>query len=133
MSTYPKVKSYKDLIVWQKSMQLCFDIYAVTNVYPRTEMFGLTSQMRRASVSVASNIAEGCGRSKKMAEYHQFLRYAYASAVELETQLIISHHLNYIKTEKFTFLESNLTEILKILNKILSYQAGNRPPHYLTT
>jgi four helix bundle protein len=86
--------SFKDLIVWQSSIQLALAIYRLTGSFPRTEQFGLTNQLRRASVSVASNIAEGYGRSTK-GEYVLFLGHARGSNFEIQTQLIIAAELGF--------------------------------------
>jgi len=80
-----KTRSFKDLIVWQKSYKLVLEIYKMTKGFPKTEIYGLSQQMRKASVSIPSNIAEGYGRKHK-AEYKQFLSIAYGSLLELETQ-----------------------------------------------
>lgn len=85
--------TYKDLIVWQKSIDLVYEVYALTRKFPKDELYGLTSQMRRAAVSIPSNITEGY-RRQAIGEYHQFLYIANASASELETQLIISKNLS---------------------------------------
>mgnify|MGYP001560240114 FL=1 len=90
-----RLKSFKDLIVWQKAYQLTLEIYKTTARFPKEEQYGLSSQMRRASVSVVSNIAEGYAR-KNRGEYIQFLSIAYASLSELETQLLLSKDLGYI-------------------------------------
>ena len=87
------LKSYKELIVWQKSILLVKEIYLLTNSFPKSEIFGLSSQMQRAVISIPSNIAEGYSR-KNIKEYLQFLRIAYGSATELETQIIISKELD---------------------------------------
>ena len=86
--------SFKDLVVWQRAVQMCLAIYKVTSTFPASEQFGLTNQLRRASVSVASNIAEGYGRSTK-GEYVLFLGHARGSNCELQTQLIISENLGF--------------------------------------
>ncbi len=86
--------SFKDLVVWQRAVQLSMEIYHLTTSFPKSEQFGLTNQMRRASVSIASNIAEGNGRSTK-GEYRQFLGNAKGSNCELQTQLIISRGLKF--------------------------------------
>jgi len=99
-----KTKSFKDLIVWQKAYRLVLEVYKITKAFPRSEIYGLTQQMRRAAISMPSNIAEGYGRKHK-AEYQQFLSIAYASLLELETQYWLSLDLNYI----------NKNELLKIL------------------
>jgi four helix bundle protein len=89
------LQNYKELKVWQKSYQLCLAIYRITARFPKDEKFGLTSQMRRASVSVPSNIAEGYGR-KTTADYVKSLYIAYGSNCELETQMMLSGDLDYI-------------------------------------
>jgi four helix bundle protein len=86
--------SFKDLVVWQRAVQLTVQVYKLTASFPASEQFGLTNQLRRASVSVASNIAEGYGRTTK-GEYLQFLGHARGSKCEVETQLIISAALGF--------------------------------------
>jgi four helix bundle protein len=86
--------SFKDLVVWQRAVQLCTEVYRLTAAFPQSEQFGLMNQMRRASVSIASNIAEGYGRSTK-GEYLQFLGHARGSNCELQTQLVISEALDF--------------------------------------
>jgi four helix bundle protein len=85
-------KSYRDLLVWQRSIELTLALYKLTHSFPREEMFGLTSQLRRASVSIASNIAEGYGRGSK-GEYRNFLGMARGSALEVQNQLVIAREL----------------------------------------
>jgi four helix bundle protein len=85
-------QSFKDLVVWQRAIELALSIYALTSKFPDAERFGLTSQMRRAAVSVGSNIAEGYGRSSK-GEYAQFLGHSRGSCSEIETQLVIAKAL----------------------------------------
>ena len=87
-------QSFKDLVVWQKAVELTVDTYKLTSRFPESERFGLTNQMRRASVSIASNIAEGYGRATK-GEYVQFLGHARGSCSELETQIVIAKKLGY--------------------------------------
>lgn len=114
------MKGYKELIVWQKSMNLVFLVYELTSKFPRNEVFGLTSQMKRASISIPSNLAEG-SRRKYGKEQNFFFRIAYGSATELETQLEISKMLkltNQISYEKTDLL---LTEILKMLSRMVKY------------
>ncbi len=118
------VKSYKDLIVWQKSIDLCTEVYRVTNKYPKEERFGLVDQTRRAMVSIPSNIAEGNGRSKETHEYKHFLRIAYSSAQEVETQLIIARNLKFIDKKDFEEISAKLVEILKMLNYFI-YKTNN--------
>ena len=89
-------KSFKDLIVWQKSYKLVLEIYKITKIFPKDEVYGLSQQMRRSAVSIPSNISEGYGRQYQK-EYRQFLSMAYGSLCELETQYLLSIDLNYIK------------------------------------
>ena len=86
---------YRALIVWQKATNMVTEIYRATQTFPREEMFGLTSQLRRSSVSVASNIAEGQGRLSK-GEFRQFLGHARGSLIEMETQILIAGNLGYL-------------------------------------
>ncbi len=112
------MKSHKDLTVWQKSMDLVELVYKITGKLPKSETFGLSSQMQRAAIAIPSNIAEGAKRGHKL-EYIQFLRVANGSAAELETQLILTEKLYpEIKTEiqKATLL---LEEILKMLYSLI--------------
>lgn len=106
------LQSFKDLIVWQKAIQLVKRVYILTEELPKSEVFGLSSQMRRAAVSIPSNIAEGYKR-KNTKEYVQFLSIADASAAELETQIIIMKEV--YKTNRATDAESTLVEIQKML------------------
>ncbi|MFA6494860.1 MAG: four helix bundle protein [Candidatus Paceibacterota bacterium] len=106
------LKSFKDLLVWQKSIALSKEIYRITEHFPKSEIYGLSSQMRRASVSIPSNIAEGYKR-KNTAEYLQFLSIANGSAAELETQITIARDL--YKNEAFGDAEGKLEEIQKML------------------
>ncbi len=87
-------EGYRDLIVWQRAVQMTVEVYHLTDTFPRQEMYGLSSQMRRAAVSVASNIAEGWGRQSD-GEYKQFLGIARGSNMELQTQLIIAGKLGF--------------------------------------
>lgn len=116
---HKNMNTYKELIVWQKSVDLCTRIYKITKRFPKSETYGLTSQIRRSSVGVPSNIAEGFRRGHK-AEYVQFLRIAYGSGAELETQLIIALNIEYMSQKDFSTLNSQLEEIMKMLNKLIS-------------
>jgi four helix bundle protein len=100
-------------------MQLCEDNYRVTNEFPKSELYGLTSQIRRCCISIPSNIAVGHFRGHKN-EYVQFLRIAYGSSAELETQLLIALRIGYLNKKDFDKLQSLLEEIMKMLNKLLS-------------
>ena len=111
--------SYKDLTVWQKSIELCIGIYEVTENFPKSELYGLTSQMKRCSVAIPSNIAEGQRRGHKP-EFIQFLRIAYGSGAELETQVEIAKLLSFSKNLDYGKLDSLLEEVMKMLNKMIS-------------
>lgn len=113
------LKSYKELIVWQKSVQLVKEIFLLTENFPRSEIYGIISQMIRAAVAMPSNIAEGYGRYSSK-EYRQFFSIAYGSALELETQLIISKELSLAKDDHSLSSQQLLEEILKMLNSMLS-------------
>jgi four helix bundle protein len=106
--------NFKELKVWQKAIDLAEKIYKVSANFPADERFGLTSQIRRASVSVASNIAEGSGRGTKK-QFAYFLAIALASAYEVETQLIIAQKLKCINDNDFEEISSLLTEVQKML------------------
>lgn len=87
------MKNFKELLIWQRSHQLVLEIYIITKSFPKDELFGLTSQMRRSSASIPTNIAEGCGRNSD-AEMNRFLIIAQGSAAELEYQIILSIYFN---------------------------------------
>ena len=108
------VNSYKELIVWQKSIALVSKIYSLTKQFPSDEKFGLTSQLNRASVSIPANIAEGWGRESRK-NYIQFLRISRGSLFELETLLIISQNEKFITLEAFKDISLNTDEIARML------------------
>ena len=110
-----KTKSYKDLIVWQRAVELVMAIYSLTKKFPKEEQYGLISQIRRAAVSIVSNIAEGYARQHKL-EYIQFLSMAFGSCAELETQLIIAQRLGYGVSSDYSRVLSLLEEVSKMLN-----------------
>ena len=101
------MKTHKDLEVWKNSIKLVTTIYTVTKSYPKEELFGLTSQMRRSAVSIPSNIAEGAARISTK-EFIQFLHIARGSLAELETQNIVSLNLNYLTEETFILIENEI-------------------------
>lgn len=111
-----QLQSYKELIVWQKSIQLVKIIYVITKQFPKSEIYSLASQMQRAAISIPSNIAEGWARNHKL-EFARFLSIAYASAAELETQLIIAKdqysNIHYAKADGL------LSEIQKMLFSLI--------------
>ena len=114
-----EIHSYKNLIVWQRAIDLVIAIYELTEKFPKEEVYGLTSQMRRAAVSIPSNIAEGRYRGTRK-DFIQFLRIAYSSGAELETQITIAKKLSRTATLDYTTTESLLLETMKMLNKMLS-------------
>jgi len=113
------------LIVWQKAVELVTDIYRATSSFPASELYGLVSQLRRSAVSIPSNVAEGQGRATK-GEFLQFLGHARGSLCELETQIIIAGKLGYISTETEGRLSSEITEVARILNGLLT-SLGAKP------
>ena len=108
------IKSYKELIVWQKAMEMVENIYALTQSLPKDELFALTNQIRRAAISVPSNIAEGYGRQSKK-EYQQFLSIANGSVCEIETQLLLCVRLGYLTEENTRETFQLLSEIGKMI------------------
>jgi four helix bundle protein len=112
-----KVLSYKDLIVWQKSISLIKLIYALTSKFPTNETYILSAQLKKAGISISSNIAEGFGR-RSSKEKQQFYLIAYGSALEIETQLYIANELKFVSQKGFTEAEAALLEIIKMLNKL---------------
>jgi four helix bundle protein len=111
--------SFKDLVVWQRAIEMSLAIYKLTPSFPPSERFGLTSQLRRASVSVASNIAEGYGKSSK-GEYLSFLGHARGSNGEVQTQLIISRGLGFGPQESLSQAESLSNEVGRMLVVMMS-------------
>jgi four helix bundle protein len=112
------LNSYKDLHVWKKSLELVKEIYSLTEKFPKEEIFGLTSQMRRSAVSVPSNIAEGRSRGTRK-DFIQFLRIALGSATELQTQLEITKILPKTSSISVESSEKNLVEIIKMLHGMI--------------
>ena len=105
-----KIKNFQDLRIWQKGIEVVKDVYILTKKFPREELYGLTSQIRRSAVSIPSNIAEGFRRYHNK-EYKQFLYIALGSCAELETQIIIANELDY-------FNETNKTELIEKIKYI---------------
>jgi four helix bundle protein len=113
------METHKDLRVWQQSIEMVTSIYLMTQSFPKEEMFGLVSQLRRASVSVPSNIAEGYARGTDKEKVH-FLRISSGSLSEVETQLMLSLNLGYIDQEKYNELSETVTSVWKQLNSLIS-------------
>ncbi|NMG23032.1 four helix bundle protein [Brasilonema bromeliae] len=106
--------SYRNQFIWQRAVQLAINCYKFTRLFPKSELYGLTSQIRRSSVSVASNIAEGYGRRSKQ-EYIQFLHIALGSLRELDTQLIIAKEVDLAEIDLFTPIMNEVEEMQSIL------------------
>jgi four helix bundle protein len=111
-------RSYRDLFAWQKARALAGKAYHLTDAFPRTEMYGLTSQIRRAAVSVASNIAEGQGRLTT-GEFTHFLGQARGSLLELDTQLAIALDLEYLTADAYDAIDEEIYALLGILNRLI--------------
>lgn len=107
------MKTHKDLDVWKKSIEFVTEIYKVSKDFPKEEIYGITSQIRRAAVSIPSNISEGAARSSDK-EFAHFISIALGSVAETETQLIIVRNLGYLSEDDFKYLENTLTNIRKM-------------------
>lgn len=116
--------TYKDLIVWQKSIELVTEVYKLTDKFPKEEVYGLTSQIRRAAVSIPSNIAEGKLRSSNK-EVKQFLRIAFSSGGELETQIEIAKRLPRTEHLEYLSVDQLLLEVMKMLNKMIGSMSSS--------
>lgn len=117
--------SFKDLVVWQRSHQLTLEIYEVTQCFPKEEIFGLTSQIRRAVSSIPTNIAEGCGR-RTNAELANFLNIASGSASEVEYEILLAKEVGYISTKQF---ETWTLEIGEIRSMLAAYMKKLKSEH----
>jgi four helix bundle protein len=113
-----KIKNFKDLKIWQKGVGLAKEVYLITDDFPSKETYGIVSQMRRAAVSVSSNIAEGFMR-KHNKEYKQFLYIALGSLAELETQIILSEKLNFLENNKSNSIKTNIDELNKMITGLI--------------
>lgn len=112
------MRNFRNLKVWEKSHSLTLDVYEFTSAYPKEELYGLTSQMRRSSSSIPSNIAEGCGRNSQP-QFAQFLNIAFGSASELEYQLILSKDLEFIDEKTSNILLDRVTEVKRMLTSLI--------------
>lgn len=113
------IRKYQNLKVWEKATQLVLEIYALANAFPKDELYGLTSQLRRAAVSIPSNIAEGSER-KSDKDFIRFLRMASASLAEIETQLYIALKLNYLDDSAYNELLKASAEIGKMIHGLMA-------------
>ena len=112
------MKDFRDLQVWQKAHSTTLATYRVTAKFPKEELYGLTSQMRRCSASIPANIAEGCGR-RGNGEFHRFLQIAMGSSSELEYHLLLSHDLHFLDAGTFRVLTSQVQEVKKMLASLI--------------
>ncbi|MES1157377.1 MAG: four helix bundle protein [Alphaproteobacteria bacterium] len=112
------ISSYRDLLVWKQAIDLAVDLYAATRAWPKDELYGLTSQVRRSATSVAANIAEGYGRENK-GSYVQFLKVAQGSLKELETHLIIAERIGIVQTDAANRLLGQCESIGKLLRALM--------------
>jgi four helix bundle protein len=113
-----EIKTFRDLFVWQKSMNLVTQIYNITKEFPDEEKYGLVSQLRRCAISIPSNIAEGYGRNQTN-DYIRFLQISISSLYELQTQLEISFNLEYLEQEPFDKLKESTREIERMLSSLI--------------
>ena len=120
------VKSFHDLVAWQQAMELVTEIYKVSQKFPKEEMFGLTSQIRRAAVSIPSNIAEGRGKSSA-GEFQQFLYHARGSLAEVETQLMIAINLGYLTKQEVTHIMELIARVGRLLHGLLAAVKKTKP------
>ena len=113
-----KIRNYRDLIVWQKSMALVTEVYSITRLFPKEELYGLISQIRRSAVSIPSNIAEGYGRYSTN-DYIRFLQIAIGSLYEFQTQLEIGLNLGYLSKDIFEKVYEQSREIERMLSSLI--------------
>ena len=113
-----KIRNYKDLNIWKRSIELVKNIYEVSNSFPKEELYVLTSQLRRTAISIPSNIAEGFSRFHNK-EYRQFLYIALGSCAELETQIIIANYLKYLNDDRFNDIINESEVICKMISNLI--------------
>ena len=118
------MEDFKNLLVWGKAHQLTLCVYQRTRTFPKEEMFGLTSQVRRASASIGANIAEGCGR-RSDAEFRRFLQIARGSASELECHLLLARDLRFLEADQFGDLEAKVLEVQRMLASLVQRLHGS--------
>lgn len=113
-----KIKSFTDLVAWQEAHKLVILVYKATENFPKSEMFGLTSQIRRCAVSISSNIAEGFSRHSNLEKIH-FYSISKGSTTELQNQLLIARDIEYLSQEKFAYLADKTIIVLKLTNGLI--------------
>lgn len=122
------VRNFRDLTVWQKGAQLTLDVYEQTSSFPDHERFGLTSQLRRAAVSIPSNVAEGHVQSSD-AVLARHLETALGSAAELDTQIYLAHRIGYLDANRYDMLRVQIEEVMKMLHGFLNtVRSHSQPP-----
>jgi four helix bundle protein len=120
------MKDFRELKVWEKAHELTLSVYKTTSTFPKDELYGLTSQLRRASMSIATNIAEGCGRGSD-ADFAHFLQIAMGSACEAEYQLVLSRDLGYLRPDLYSNLQESLEEVKRMISSLLkTLRAGSK-------
>ena len=119
-----RIFSFEKLIAWQKSRELAMLIFTTTKNFPKDEIFGLTSQMRRCSISIASNLAEGSGRSS-MKDKARFSEIAYSSSLELLNQLILSHDFEYVDENQYILIREKITEVNMLIDGLHKSQISS--------
>lgn len=119
------MKDFRKLKVWEKSHQLVLDIYKATSFFPKSELYGLTSQVRRSAVSIPSNIAEGSGRGSD-ADLRRMLQIAFGSASELEYQLLLAFELKFIDKELYAQIDNQITEVKRMLSSLMQKLKADR-------
>ncbi len=117
-------RSYEDLVVWQKSVELSKNVYKISKTFPKEEIYSITNQIRRSAVSISANIAEGCGRNN-YGEFIQFLGIAGGSLAELHTHIIIAHDAEYLSKQNFDILLKQIIEIRKMIAGLKSSLKDN--------
>lgn len=118
------IHNFRELIAWQKGMELTKRVYILTRDFPTYEQYGLISQIQRAVASIPSNIAEGAGRATQKELVH-FLSFALGSAYELETELLLAHNLNYIDAEQSKLINADVVEVQKLIYSLMKKFESN--------
>lgn len=122
------MQNFRDLKAWQHSYELALSVYRITTTFPKSEIYGLTNQIRRSAISIASNLAEGCGRGTDI-DFARFTQIAFGSACELECQLLLAHGLNYMQQPDFDAINEQLSRIKRMLTGLLkTLRSDSRQP-----
>lgn len=127
MKPYKKISSFKDLIVWQQAHKLTLEIYNLSRSFPKEELFSLTNQLRRAALSITSNIAEGFSRQSPKEKIH-FYYVARGSLTEVENQLTLAKDLEYLPEQTYASLEGQVISIQRLLNRLITSTKSRRNP-----